>query len=139
MGLKWLEIHATLGPMSEEKRKFLRFECLVPVELVKVEKPAAKSGEAIIENVSREGLRVVLDLGGDLQPGADLQFKMYSPERGRSCSLKGQVIWAKAKSGKVEVGLRINNADECAKAELLEIGYDQWRKGKGRASAGAPK
>jgi hypothetical protein len=139
LGLKWLKIHATLGPMSEEKRKFLRFECLVPVELVKVEKPAAKRGEAVIENVSREGLRVVLDLGGDLQPGADLQFKMHSPERGRSCSLKGQVIWAKAKGGKVEVGLRISNADDCAKAELLEIGYDQWRKDKGKAQARASK
>lgn len=125
--------------MSEEKRKFLRFECLVPVELVKVEKPATKGGEAVIENVSREGIRVILDLGGDLQPGTDLQFKMHSPERGRSCSLKGEVIWAKAKGGKVEVGLRIKNADDCAKADLLEMGYDQWRKDKQRSQTGASK
>jgi hypothetical protein len=118
--------------MTEEKRKFLRFECLVPVELVEVEASDEASAAAVIKNVSRDGIRIVLDLGSDLQPGTDLQFKISSPEPGQSCSLQGEVIWTKAKSGKVEVGLKIKHLDECAKAGLLEIGYEQWRKGQAK-------
>ncbi len=123
--------------MSEEKRKFLRFECLVPVELVEVEPAGGEAGAAVIENVSREGIRVVLDLGTELQPGADLQFKIHSSEQGRSRSLQGQVIWAKSQDGKVEVGLRIKDLDQSAKADLLEIGYNQWRKGQAKPQSKA--
>jgi hypothetical protein len=125
--------------MSEEKRKYIRFECLVPVEVVEIEEPRAEAGSAVIENVSREGIRVVLDMEAKLKPGSGLQFKIHNPEEGRSCSLNGEVIWAQSRSGKLEVGLKIKDVDECAKAELLEIGYEQWRRERKQQAAEAAK
>jgi len=116
--------------MSEEKRKFLRFECLVPVELIEIEGSRGDAGPAMIKDVSREGIRVVLDMAAQPQPGSGLEFKIHNPEQGRSSSLNGEVIWARPKSGKIEIGLKIKDVDECAKADLLEIGYEQWRKNK---------
>lgn len=123
--------------MPEEKRKFLRFECLVPVELVGVTEPDAPGSPGVIGEVSREGLRVVLDMGMDFGPGKDLQFKMHSGESRKTCSLKGEIVWAKSKGEKVELGLRIKNMENCTKSELLDLGYDRWRTAKSKDQAKA--
>jgi hypothetical protein len=121
--------------MSEEKRKYLRFECLVPVELVEVDENGQPGNSAFIDNISREGVRVVLDMGMDFGPGKDLKFKIYSPESRKTCSLKGEIVWIKPAGNKVEIGLRIKDMENCSKSELLDIGYNRWREDQAKAQA----
>lgn len=121
--------------MSEDKRKFIRFECVIPIELVEIEGATSAEAEALIEDISREGLRLVLDLGLDLGPGRDLCFQMYNPELKKTCLVTGEIIWAKSKEKKVEIGLKIKTMEKCTKSDLLDLGYTQWRKHHHEASA----
>jgi hypothetical protein len=119
--------------MTEEKRKYLRFECLVPVELVEVDENGQPGNSAIIDNISREGVRVVLDAETDFGIGKDLQFKIHSSESRKTCSLKGEIVWIKPRGDKIEIGLKIKDLENCTKSELLDMGYDRWRKDQAKA------
>ena len=113
--------------MGEEKRKYLRFECLVPVDLIEVKgEEGTAPGEAVIEDISREGLRMVLSLGVDLTPGAEVDLKIHSPDEVKPCSISGAIMWSKAKDTKLEVGIKIRKMDDCARNKFLDIGYAKW-------------
>jgi len=114
--------------MEEEKRKFLRFECLIPVDLLEVGDPGTSLQDALIDNVSREGLRLVFDLGQAFQPGDDISFQIQKPEERRTCQVMGEVIWSKPVGEKLEVGLKILRMEKCTKSELLDMGYNAWRR-----------
>lgn len=121
--------------MNEEKRKFIRFECVIPIELVEIEGTTRAEAEALIEDISQEGLRLVLDLGLDLGPRRDICFQMYNPELKKTCLVTGEIIWAKSKDKKVEIGFKIKTMEKCTKSELLDLGYTQWRKHRNEAFA----
>ena len=116
--------------MGEEKRKFLRFECLVPVDLIDVARgegePGDVAGDALIEDISREGLRMVFSVGLALTPGANVDLKVQTPEEPGACFLSGSVMWSKEKDQKLEVGIKINRMDDCVRNKLLDIGYAKW-------------
>jgi hypothetical protein len=112
--------------MEEEKRKFLRFECLIPVDLLEIGDPGMSIQDALIDNVSREGLRLVFDLGQAFQPGDDISFQIQKPEERRTCQVMGEVIWSKPIGEKLEVGLKILKMEKCTKSELLDMGYSAW-------------
>jgi len=116
--------------MSEEKRKYLRFECLVPVKFIKIEGAVHQSEEATVSNVSREGLQVVLDLNLDFDPGTDLDFKINIPEKKMTSKVSGEVIWSKPRGKKLQVGFKIKEMDKLMKSELLDHGYTRWREKK---------
>jgi hypothetical protein len=113
--------------MTEEKRKFLRFEVIVPVDLVEVEGVSGEEAEAILDNVSREGLRLILDVNSPFGVGADVTFKVHSVEKHQTFAVSGQVVWSKPKGDKVEIGLKIRSIEKAAMADLLEMGYSHWK------------
>ena len=113
--------------MDDEKRKFLRFECLVPVDLFEIGGgEGAVPGAAIIEDISREGIRMVLDVSTDLSPGAEFDFKIHNSEEPETCSVTGEIIWSKSKDNRLEVGIKLRKMDDSIKAKLLDIGYAKW-------------
>jgi hypothetical protein len=112
--------------MADDKRKFLRFECLIPIDLMEIDDPDRK--EAVIDNVSREGIRLVFDLGRAFREGDSLSFQIQNPDQKRTCRMTGEVVWARPLGKKMEVGLRIMNMERCSKSELLDMGYNAWRK-----------
>jgi hypothetical protein len=113
--------------MGADKRKYLRFECLVPVDLVEIRGEAETDSESVlIEDVSREGMRMVLDLGLDLSPGAEIDFKVHNPDELDTCSVTGEIVWSKSKDRKLEVGIKLRKMDDCIKNKLLDIGYARW-------------
>jgi len=114
--------------MDDDKRKFLRFECLIPIDLVEVDDPNADPKEALIDNVSREGIRLVFDLGHAFQEGDKVSFQIHKLDENRTCRMTGEVIWAKSLGEKIEVGLKIKDMEKCTKSELLDMGYNAWRK-----------
>ena len=113
--------------MSDDKRKYLRFECLVPVEDIKFEGGDAPAKDAALDNVSRDGLRIILDLDFSLSPGHDVDFDVEIPDKKVDSKVSGEVMWTRAKGKKLEVGIKIKNISKATKSELLGIGYDRWR------------
>ncbi|MCX6566429.1 MAG: PilZ domain-containing protein [Candidatus Aminicenantes bacterium] len=114
--------------MEDDKRKFLRFECLIPIDLVEVDDPNADPKEAMIDNVSREGIRLAFDLGHAFQEGDKVSFQIHKPDENRTCRMTGEVVWAKPFGKKIEIGLKIGDTERCTKSELLDLGYNAWRK-----------
>jgi hypothetical protein len=121
--------------MGEDKRKYLRFECLLPVEMVEVQGKPAESIKGSIENVSREGLCLVFNLGLNFESGSVIGFKMYNPETRKECQVRGKIAWSKLARNKIEIGLKIVNMEKCTKAELLELGFNLWRDKKTKSGA----
>jgi len=113
--------------MAKEKRKYLRFECLVPVGNIKVEGKVDKISQASVQDISREGLRLVLDLVFCFDPGSDIDFKVKIPEQKTPSKVKGEVMWCKPKGRKLQVGLKIKNMSKATKNELLDVAYSRWR------------
>jgi len=113
--------------MGDEKRKFLRFECLVPVDLLEIGSGEGADPEAaLIEDISREGMRMVLDFSLDLSPGAEVDFKVHNPEERETCSVTGEIMWSKSKDNRLEVGIKLRKMDDGIKNKLLDIGYAKW-------------
>jgi len=113
--------------MTEEKRKFLRFEVFIPVELVKSDGIREDDAEAVLDNISREGMRIILDLDSPFGTGAELNFKVHNPEKRQTFSVTGEVVWSKSTGEKVEIGLKIKAIENSTKAELLDMGYSRWK------------
>ncbi len=115
--------------MEEDKRKYLRFECLIPIDLVEVDDPEANLKEAVIDNVSREGIRLVFDIGHAFREGDTLCVQISRPDEEQSLSqVSGEVVWARPLGDKVEVGLKIKEMEQSTKAELLDLGFRAWRR-----------
>jgi len=115
--------------MGEEKRKYLRFECLVPVEFIRVEGQEVdeRRREACLDEISREGIRLVMDVDLNFPPGAEIDFKVNLPERRLTSKVLGEVMWVRPKGDRYELGIRIKRMDTAIKSEIMDLAYDQWR------------
>jgi hypothetical protein len=113
--------------MTEEKRKYLRFEVIVPIDLMEIDGINGEETEALLDNVSREGMRLILDMDSPFGPGAELNFTVHNAEKCKSCAVTGEVVWRKPKGDKIEIGLKIKSIENCTKAELLDMGYSRWK------------
>ncbi|MGB8951652.1 MAG: PilZ domain-containing protein [Candidatus Aminicenantales bacterium] len=111
--------------MREDKRKFRRFECLFPVEIVKVEGKKGVAREAKIDNISREGFKLVLSF--DFSSGTDIELKIPIPGKRASTLVSGEVVWSQQMNNKWEIGVRIREMDKAAKNELLDLSFTEWR------------
>lgn len=113
--------------MSDEKRKYFRFECIVPVEDIRVAGADAPLKTAALLDVSRDGLHIIVDLDYGLTPGRNVDFKISIPGRKIDTRVTGEVMWARPKEGRIEVGIKITNMSAATKSELLDIGYLHWQ------------
>ncbi len=113
--------------MADEKRKYLRFECLVPVEDIKVSGGDAQPKKAALLDVSRDGLHIIVDLDFGLTPGRNVDFNISIPDKNVDTRVTGEVMWTRPKGGHIEVGIKITNMNAAAKSELLDIGYLHWQ------------
>ena len=111
--------------MPKEKRKFLRFECLLPVELERLTGKDSLKAEATASDFSREGLKLSIDFI-NLKPGSNLDLKLYCPEKEEFTSLLGGVTWKKWVKGKLEVGIQIKEMDPIKKSEILNWIFPRW-------------
>ncbi|UCC40714.1 MAG: PilZ domain-containing protein [Candidatus Aminicenantes bacterium] len=111
--------------MPKEKRKFLRFECLLPVELIKLEGKETLEAKATARDFSREGLKISVDFV-DLKSGSSLDLKLYCPETKEFTALKGEVAWKKWAKDKLEVGLKIKEMDKVSRSEVLNWIFSKW-------------
>ena len=113
--------------MPDEKRKYLRFECIVPVADIKIGGGDASAKAAALVDVSRDGLQIVIDLDFGLAPGRNVDFNIHIPEKNIESRVSGEVMWARPKDGRIEVGIKITNMSAATKSELLDMGYVHWQ------------
>jgi len=113
--------------MSEDKRKYLRFECLVPVEDIKIADADMRAKAASLVDVSRDGLHIVVDMDYGLTPGTKVDFDLNIPDKRSDSRVSGEVMWARPKDGRVEVGIKIIRMSPATKSELLDMGYLHWQ------------
>jgi len=114
--------------MGEEKRKFLRFECLIPIEFIRIEGRVLGEGrKACLDEISREGIRLVMDVDLKFAPGTEIDLKVNIPDRKLTSNVCGEVMWVRPKGERYELGVRIKDMDKAIKSELLDLGYEKWR------------
>lgn len=112
--------------MSEEKRRAKRLRCFLPAELLKAGGKQAFVDKTTIQDFSRDGLKLAINF--NLNPGSQVELKLFLPEKKLSTSLSAEIMWSKCSGNKMEVGLKINNMDQRAKDEVLNWFYPAWLK-----------
>ena len=114
--------------MAEEKRKSTRSQCVLPVEVIKIEGKDHIAIRTTAHDLSDEGLKLTVNL--NLDPGSTVDLKLYLPEKKLSISLSGEIIRVKSIDKKLEVGLKIKEIDSRLKHEILTWVFPGWLKEK---------
>lgn len=116
--------------MEHDHRKFLRFECMLPAEIVKVEELSGLAEKALIDDFSRGGLKLVLNLDFNFVPGSKIELKCSLPEKTEAAQAQAEVVWSKNEGGTWSLGLKILNMSPEALSEILGSCYNQWQEKK---------
>ena len=111
--------------MTEDKRKYIRFGCLLPAEIEDVEEGTPLINEARIDDFSREGVRLKLSL--NTKPGSTVMLNVRHPNSGETVRIQAEIVWSKQAEGAVDVGLKIKDMDAAKKSEILDCLYEEWR------------
>jgi len=111
--------------MSEEKRKSTRSQCVLPVEVIKIEGKDHIAIRTTAHDLSDEGLKLTVNL--NLDPGSTVDLKLYLPEKKLSTLLSGEIIRVKSIDKKLEVGLKIKQIDNKLKSEILSWIFPKWQ------------
>ena len=112
--------------MDNEKRKFLRFECTLPAEIITFDLVKPIIGVAKIDDFSREGIK--LSLSFNLKPGTNMDLSLRLPKSKEIASIKGEVTWSQSKDSTFQLGLKIKDMDTRAKSEFFDVLYSNWIK-----------
>ncbi|MBU1338833.1 MAG: PilZ domain-containing protein, partial [Acidobacteria bacterium] len=64
--------------MSEDKRKYLRFDCTLPAEIINLEPGQELFKGAKIDDFSREGIKIILEF--DVHPDTELDLNFRLPD-----------------------------------------------------------
>ena len=116
--------------MDSEKRKYIRFECAIPAEVTMVGEESVLEEKARVDDFSREGLRMVLDVEFNFAPGSVLELQCSLPGKQATASVSAEVIWSRNEGGKCVLGLRIKDRAAEARSEILGSCYEQWQNKK---------
>jgi len=113
------------GGMMDGKRKFLRFDTALNIEL----KPPAGTEDkyllGALRNFSREGLSFISQKF-DAQPRQDLELRFKLPAKDVVVSCRGEIAWKKDIEDNALVGMKLKEIDAAAKGEILEHAYKKW-------------
>jgi len=101
-------------------------KCLLPVEVLKAGGKQMFIDKGTIHDFSRDGLNLTINF--KLNPGSQMELKLFLPEQKLSTSLSGEIIWSRCSGNKMEVGLKINKTDQKAKDEVLDWVFPAWLK-----------
>ena len=116
--------------MEHDKRKYLRLECMLPAELVKIGEQGGMTDKAQIDDFSRGGLKLVLNLDFNFVPGSKIELKCSLPEKANEAQAKAEVVWSRNEGGTWCLGLKILDMSPEARSEILDSCYTQWQEKK---------
>lgn len=110
--------------MGKERRKYLRFECLLPVELVKVDGKNHIGRKITAHDFSREGIK--LSINFDIEMGSNMEVNLHIPEKKISVPVSGEIVWVRSVDNRLEAGLKIKDMDNELKSEILNWIFPKW-------------
>ena len=110
---------------NHERRKFLRFYCSIPSELVELEGKNNLVEGATVLDFSNEGLKLSVNFV-EPNPGSETEIVLYIPHKQLITSLTGQVIWSKHVKNKMEVGLKIKDIEKQGMKDILDWVFPRW-------------
>ena len=108
-----------IAKMREKRRKFLRFDCSIPSEVVELAGRRNLVERATVLDFSSEGLKLSVNFI-DLHPGSSTELILFLPEKQLITSLTGEIIWSKYIKNKLEVGLKIKEMEKQKKKDILD-------------------
>ncbi len=111
--------------MADERRKFLRFDCSIPSEVLKLNGNHNLVESAKVINFSSDGLRLRVSFETP-KLGSSSELKLYLPEKQLVAFLSGEVVWCKFTNNKLEVGLKIKDMKREARGEVLNWVFPKW-------------
>ena len=114
--------------MSEEKRKYIRFGCLLPAEVTRVEDTAHIIKDTNINDFSREGIRLKMSL--NLKAGAVVELNIRHPKTSETIPVEAEIVWSRQADDVIELGLKISKIDKTVKHDIQEYIYDDWLEGQ---------
>ncbi len=112
--------------MSQDKRKFKRFDAYMSVKFTGIEATSVK-GVGLSRDLCREGIKVNSD---QLIPeGTQLDLEIAIPDDPKPIYSNGIVMWSKPSDGieqGFDQGLRLMNMDPVDKFRVLDYAYNHW-------------
>jgi len=111
--------------MTEEKRKFLRFYCSIPSEVVELEGRNNFVEGATVVDFSNEGLKLSINFV-EPHPGSKTEVVLYVPHKQLITSLTGEVVWSKYIRNKLEVGLKIRDMQNQGRKDIFDWVFPRW-------------
>lgn len=110
--------------MSEEKRKYIRFGCLLPAEVTRVEDTAHIIKDTNVNDFSREGIRVKMSL--NLKTGSVVQLNIKNPKTSEAIPVEAEIVWSRQSDNSIDLGLKISKIDKTVKHDIQEYIYEGW-------------
>ena len=102
----------------EDRRKRRRYKCLLPAEVLKAEGKDKFIKRASVHDFSSGALKLIINFI-TLDPGSNMELKLYVPEKEFKTSLKAEIVWKKFSDDKLEIGLKIIDIEEGTKDEII--------------------
>jgi c-di-GMP-binding flagellar brake protein YcgR len=112
--------------MSKERRKYQRYKCLLPAEILKAGEKKNLLERATVRDFSQEGLKLIVNF--NLNLGSNMEIKIYLPEKNLITSIVGEIVWLRQAENRMEAGLKIKDMDQRAKKEILNWILPKWLK-----------
>ncbi len=115
--------------MDGDRRKYMRFAMALPAEIDAADQDSVMG---CITNFSRQGFCLVCEKDVYKQH-AFVPLKIKNPLNDSYIDARAEIMWKRTIDGKCELGLSIVEIAPELKTEILEHGYQLWKK----SSAGA--
>src|SRR3989338_4678540 len=113
---------------NQERRKFMRFDTSLNASYEA--RDGQTSGKTLVQNLSREGMRVFVD--APLQKGSDIDLHMNVPGDNVPLFACAKVAWNRQADGSQAkgfiAGVKFIKIDRYDKARLLDYVYTPWLK-----------
>ena len=103
---------------------------MLPVEVTKIDGRNGRENPAVVDNFSRRGLKLILNLDFQFSPGSRIELMCSLPGKKKSSPASAEVVWSKREGSKWELGLNIKKMDPETCSEILDSCYEKWREAK---------
>ncbi len=110
--------------MSEDRRKFLRFNIALSVEFKPLE-AAGSYVSGMVKDFSREGLSFISQYLNDAPKGT-LELRVQHPRKDSFVPILGDVVWNKRNGDEDIAGIKFKVINAESKGEILNNAYDIW-------------
>lgn len=112
--------------MPDNRRKHERMKCVIPAEVVQFGGSSRLVEKISVCDFSLEGLKLVISYVAP-ESNSNVNLRLLIPETKLSTPFSGEIRWSKFEDNKLEVGLKTQQMDGEAMAEIVNWLYPRWR------------